>query len=232
LKLDNFSQCPYLKDQKSRIEYFFATSVSAAEFNDKLESGWRRFGYFFFRPNCAVCFQCIPIRINTAAFVPNKQQRRVIRKNIRTRVQFSNLRYSDEIYEIYKEHSHDRFNQDTTKDHFVESFYTNAVPALQSEYYIDNQLAAVGFIDLSHIALSSVYFFYKSKYTAYSLGTLSVIRECALAHSMGRKYYYLGYYVQNNRRMQYKNKFHPHELYNWETDLWQENLLQSGLVEF
>ena len=133
---------------------------------------------------------------------------------------FSKLRYSDEIFEIYRQHSLDRFNQDSTKEHFVESFFTNAVPAMQSEYYIDNKLAGVGFVDISDEALSSVYFFYKTEYNLHSLGTFSVIREIELAVSMKLKYYYLGYYIEKCPRMRYKNRFKPYDLYNWDTGEW------------
>jgi len=211
-----------LKDKKSRIEYFFATAVNSEEFNDKLCAGWRRFGYFFFRPNCEVCFACIPIRIDVSALTPSRSQRRIIRKNTDTKVNFTNLRYTEEIFSIYKEHSWDRFQQDTTKEHFVESFYTNAVPALQSEYYIEGELAAVGFIDMSSEAMSSVYFFYKTKFRGYSLGTFSVLRESEFALSLGKKFYYLGYYISENHSMQYKNQFKPYQLFNWHIQNWED----------
>lgn len=204
------------------MEYFFATNFSREEFNVFLAAGWRRFGYFFFRPSCSPCRECRPIRVLVDRFQPTKSQRRVIRKNQSTEVVYRGLKYSDEIYEIYKEHSRDRFNQDSTKEHFMQSFYSDAVPALQTEYFRDKQLVGLGFLDLASEALSSVYFIYKSAFQHLSPGNYGVIREIELAGSLELKYYYLGYYIRNNHSMAYKNRFQPYELYNWETETWNE----------
>ena len=205
-----------------RLEYMFAAGLNKEEYNDLLITGWRRFGYFFFRPKCDICFECIPIRILVDKFTPSKSQRRVINKNENTIVKFNHLRFTDEIYEIYREHSLDRFNQKVSKNDFKQSFFINAVSAMQSEYYIDNKLIAVGFIDISNEAFSSVYFIYKTAFDNFSLGTFSVIKEIEYAKTLGLKYYNLGYYVKNNKRMSYKNKFRPYELYDWHKNIWEE----------
>ena len=200
----------------------FAFGFSSPEFNEYLSCGWRRFGIFFFRPNCTDCYQCRPIRVKVNEYSPTRSQRRVINKNRNTKVIFKKLEFREELYDVYKEHSVDRFNQQTDINEFKETFFYNSVPALQSEYYVGEKLAALGFIDVSNEALSSVYFVYRTEYSELSLGTFGAIKEIEYAESLNLKYYYLGYYIQGNRRMSYKNKFKPHEIYDWKKGEWND----------
>ena len=198
-----------------------AFGLNAKEFNNLLSKGWRRFGVYFFKPSCMKCFQCIPIRIKVKDFTPSKSQKRVIKNNKDTRVVINKLNFKKQIFEIYKEHSYDRFGQSSSIEDFKNTFFINAVPACQSEYYINNKLVAIGFIDISSNALSSVYFIYKSEYKYLSLGVFGAIKEIEYAKSLKLKYYYLGYYIKDNHRMSYKNKFNPYELYDWHRNKWQ-----------
>ena len=94
-------------------------------------------------------------------------------------------------------------------------------PSIQSEYYLDNRLIAVGFLDVSNISLSSIYFIYNTEYMKYSPGTLSILREAEYAASIGLPYYYLGYYIEENKSMSYKNSFRINEKMNWESEAWE-----------
>lgn len=45
------------------------------------------------------------------------------------------------------------------------------------KYYLENQLIAVGVVDLLPQSVSSVYFFYDPDYKKYSLGVYGVLSE-------------------------------------------------------
>ena len=47
--------CGYLPDQTWRLEYEFFSKLSAAEYLNRMENGWRRFGASVFRPRCPAC---------------------------------------------------------------------------------------------------------------------------------------------------------------------------------
>jgi len=92
-------------------------------------------------------------------------------------------------------------------------------------YYLDNKLIAVGVIDLTEACLSSVYFFYDASYKKYQLGILSSLIEIEYVRAMNSHfpkfiYYYLGYYIHNCKKMQYKGQFEPAELLCPLTQLW------------
>lgn len=212
--------CSYLPEKKSRFSYFFATDVTPDELEAILSSGWRKFGMYYFRPCCINCRECIPIRLKTDQLRPSRSQRRVIGACNDIHVEFKDLDYSSEIFEVYKDHSLNRFGKNSNEEDFYSSFYTQSCPTMQSEYYIDNKLAAVGFIDISSNAFSSIYFIFRDEFKKYNLGTFSAFRESGHALSLGLKYYYLGFYIENNSSMAYKNSFHVNEKMDWDTGKW------------
>ncbi len=218
--IGNPESCPYLPDEELTYEYFLARGLNEQELNEFLSQGWRKFGYYYFKPTCRDCSRCIPIRILVDEFLPSKNQKKIIKKGRKISVRFGELRYSNEIYEIYRDHSANRFGTATEMDDFILNFYYKSCPSLQSEYYLDDRLIAVGFLDRANESLSSVYFIYRSGFDRYSLGTLSIIKEIEYASALQLRYYYLGYYVKENHFMAYKVRYRPYEVYDWKQKKW------------
>ena len=212
--------CPYLESKQARNEYFFAMELDHEEINFYLSQGWRKFGWYYFRPSCEGCSACIPLRILTDDFKPSRSQRKVINKNTQTKFKVCQLEFREEIYELYKKHSDVRFKQPSEKQDFIESHFFPTCPALQAEYFVDGKLVGVGFLDHSSEALSSVYFIYDTDYSHLSLGVYGAIEEIELARRLKLKYYYLGYWIKENDSMSYKNKYYPHQLYDWQEKTW------------
>ncbi len=220
-KISEESDCPYIKGERWRFSYFFAKDLSGEDLEYLLARGWRKFGYYYFRPQCINCSKCIPLRLQTDKISLTKSQRRVMRKGEEIRIEFNSLQCSDEIFELYRIHSMDRFSREADYEDFLNSFYSQSCPSMQSEYYLEDKLIGVGYLDISSEALSSVYFIYDTEYMKYSPGTLSIIKEAQYAESIGLSYYYLGYYIEENRSMSYKNNFNLNEKLNWETGIWE-----------
>ncbi len=220
LQLSPESECPYLEGKKWRTHYFFASQLSGGELEILLSRGWRKFGMYYFRPACTGCDECIPIRVRTGDLQISKSIRRVMRRCVDIRIEFREPEYRDEIYDIYRKHSLDRFGKVSAHSDFLHSFYTHSCPGLQSEYFLGDRLIATGFLDVSSDALSSIYFIYDTDFMDYSLGTYSVIMESRHAAGMGLAYYYLGYYIRENKSMAYKNSFHVNEKMDWATGTW------------
>ncbi|NLE02710.1 MAG: hypothetical protein GX640_22825, partial [Fibrobacter sp.] len=162
-----------------------------------------------------------PLRIPVSSFIPGKSQRRLIRQNSDIEVIFSGeLKNPDLIYSIYEEHSLNRFHRKVTREEFEASLCTQSCPTLYSLYYLKKELVGIGFIDCSSDALSSVYFVYKSGYSERALGNFSIIHEIRYALEIGKKYYYLGYYIEKCSRMVYKSRFYSYEILDWNTKQW------------
>lgn len=215
--------CPYIDGELFIQRYAVMKDLSEDEFDMMLLNGWRHFGYYFFMPNCRSCSRCQPIRTLVNEFSPTKSQRRNYRKNISTvEVSFEDLFYTDEIFQIYKKHSKDKFKQESSEKEFRESFFSDALSGSSklALYRLEGKLVGVGFIDISKSGLSSVYFCYDTDYSNLGLGVFSVLREIEYAKELGKEYYYLGYYIEENDSMKYKGRYAPYEILSWSRGEW------------
>ncbi|MCF8059470.1 MAG: arginyltransferase [Bacteriovoracaceae bacterium] len=219
-------KCPYIEGQHARHEFFLATEVDSKEFNTCLERGFRKFGIYFFRPNCKTCHKCLPLRVLAQKFEPTKSQKRVLKKNQDISVSYKPLLYREEIYQLFLKHSKIRFAQDEEKtgsrEDFIQTHFTPSTVSALSEFYLEEKLVAVGFLDISSEATSSVYFIYDPDYEKRSLGIFGALKEIEYTKESQKEYYYLGYYIEENKSMNYKNQFYPHETYDWKKETWNQ----------
>lgn len=74
-------------------------------------------------------------------------------------------------------------------------------------YYLDDKLIAIGVLDILSESVSSVYLIWDPDYAHLGLGNLSALHELVLTEMLGKKYYYMGYYIDDCPKMRYKAKF-------------------------
>ena len=220
-ELEDLSPCPYLPDRKKQVKYFLASELDESDISFLLSKGWRKFGTFFFQPVCPKCRECIPIRIVTDEFKPSKSQRRNLKRNRDIEVIPGPLKFSERAFEIYQDHSLQKFSQKGNLENFILNFYSPSVPGLQSEFYLNGNLIGVGYLDKGKDCLNSAYFFYDTRFSHLGLGTFSILKEIEYARNLGLKYYCLGYYIKACQRMAYKGNFKPREHYDWLQDRWE-----------
>jgi len=87
------------------------------------------------------------------------------------------------------------------------------------EFYLRERLVAVAVTDQLKQGLSAVYTFYDPLEYTRSLGIFAVLQQIALCQKTEQDYVYLGYWVQQCRKMAYKNEFRPVETFvnhRWE----------------
>jgi len=221
-------ECPYLTKRLFVQECFFATDVTEHELGLLLNAGWRHFGKFFFRPACLGCRRCVPIRIDASRLTPTSSQRRVLSRGRTIRVDIVSPSPTEEAWEVYRAHSKGQFNKEANRRDFENTFYAKAVPTLQSEYRFDGKLIGLGFLDTAEEGISSVYFSFDPQWARYSLGVLSVFREAKLVRELGKSWYYMGYWVSGCASMDYKAKYRPHQLFNWESGVWHDGELGAS----
>lgn len=214
------TECPYLPNRLFVQRYFFGIDGDLDEAAALLGSGWRRFGEFFFRPDCPDCQACRPVRLDAPALVLTPSQRRVWHRNSDVEFRVAPLEFRDEYYRLYENHSRVRFGKATDLEDFRRTYFQPAVPAFVTEYRVGGTLAGLGFCDEGSDCLSSVYFVFHEDFASRSLGIYSVLRECALAVERGRRWYNLGYWVEGNTTMAYKGRFEPRQTMDWSTGRW------------
>ncbi|EDO18465.1 hypothetical protein Kpol_1032p59 [Vanderwaltozyma polyspora DSM 70294] len=74
-------------------------------------------------------------------------------------------------------------------------------------YYLDDKLIAFAVTDFMKTGISSVYFVWDPTFAKYSLGKVSALRELAITSKIKDGFYYLGYYISDCDKMNYKGKY-------------------------
>jgi arginine-tRNA-protein transferase len=212
--------CPYLADLEATTEYRILTEVTPEEHEEMIVRGWRRFGVQYFRPRCAGCTECVSLRVAVAAFRPTKSQRRAWKKCGHLRVEMGSPIADEARLALFHDWHADRERargwRQTTMNlrEYALTFCTPNTCAREMAYFDGDRLVAVGLVDVTPNALSSVYFFYHPDVRACSLGVASVLFEIDWARRMGRSHVYLGYRVRECPSTAYKAQYGPHELLN------------------
>lgn len=203
------------------MQYRLAMSLSSERYEHLLERGWRRFGRTLFRPRCKRCDECRSLRVDIAAFAPTKSQRRIARKNAAIELQIQRPTITTEHIQLYNEYHadmHDRRGWPFRKisdDEYFESFVDGEFEfSREFQYRRDGKLIALGIVDMTSRVMSSIYFVYAPSLRDSSPGTMSVLRELEEGTQTGHKWLYMGYYIRDCGSMNYKNRFHPHQILN------------------
>jgi arginine-tRNA-protein transferase len=222
------SQCGYLPSERWSLEYEMVADLTAPEYAERLEAGWRRFGAMMFRPQCPECQACRSLRVDVARYHPNRSQRRAWKAN----VDDIEVRVGPPVASREKLRLYDRFHAFQTdakgwpehppKDvsSYRESFVHN--PAFTEEwcYYHRapagapdaSRLVGVGYVDRMRASMSAIYFFYDPAVRERSLGTYNVMRLLDECRRRSVPWLYLGYYVKGCRSLEYKGNFRPNQI--------------------
>ncbi len=214
--------CVYLEDRHSLLEVGLIVP-DLPRFDKLMQKGYRRQGLAFYRPACVGCQECTPIRVPIAGFKPSKSQRRVWRKwSDRFEVTVGKPRFDAAHFEMYCAHALQvsAKNEPSDAEDYTSGFLASLAHTHLIEYRLDGELAAVSILDEGHLAVSSVYVFWNEAARASSPGTFSALWEIEWARSRGHEHYYLGYWIADCDRMNYKNRFGPYELYDWSRGEW------------
>ena len=206
--------CPYLPRRIALEEFFLAERFPAELYHDFMDHGFRRSGRIIYRPICHRCRECRPVRVPVADFMPNKSQRRVLRKNEDVEIRVSTPRFSKEKHRMYSDYllmKHDTIPEESPV-HLRDSLYSSPVTTIEFEYRVRSRMVGVGIADLCSRSLSSVYMFYDPDCSERSLGTFSAIQEIFFCRENSIPHYYLGFFVRECPSMNYKERFGPHEI--------------------
>jgi arginyl-tRNA--protein-N-Asp/Glu arginylyltransferase len=126
---------------------------------------------------------------------------------------------------MYNRHKFDRglarSDEPIDADGYVGWLVDSCMPTLEMRYYLEDHLVGVGIVDAGATALSSVYFFFDPapRWSKYSPGVYSILREIELCRETGRQHLYLGLYVEDCRHLAYKADYLPHE--QWLGGAWK-----------
>lgn len=179
--------------------------------------GFRRSGDLIYRPHCAGCNACVPVRIPVARFAPNRSQRRIWRRNQDLRISTQPGRFVQEHFDLYVRYQaarHAGGGMDDADPQKYENFLIGRrVETLFYEMRQERRLLGIAVVDRIADGLSAVYTFYDPEETGRGLGTYAVLWQVEQARLLGLPWVYLGYWIGESRKMSYKTNFRPLEAY-------------------
>ena len=212
-------QCPYLASETAQLEYRVPSKIDTESLERLIERGWRRFGNYIFRPQCAACRKCRPLRIALNDFRPSKSQRRALRNNRHVEVRVARPHVTDEHVALFNAYHRDMTDRrqwpdnTTSFQNYYESFIGSQNEfAREFQYRDGGRLIGVGIVDVMKDGLSSAYFYHDPAWRKLSPGTFSILTEIEWGKTHALRYSYLGYWIHENQSMDYKARFVPHEI--------------------
>lgn len=184
-----------------------------------LAQGFRRSGDHVYRPHCDQCSQCVPTRVVAADFTATRSQLRCQRRNADLVRQIVHT-LTDEHYALFQRYLHARHDGDgmdaDDRDGFHQFLECHWNETEFWEFRDNGQLLAVAVVDVLPKALSAVYTFFEPAASSRGLGVYAVLAQITEAQQRGLPHVYLGYWVADSRKMDYKRRYQPQERLNGE----------------
>jgi arginine-tRNA-protein transferase len=220
--VDISTGCPYGLEQKSVYHQAMFASLDDASMGQFLAHGFRRNGNCMYSMRCPSCNSCVPIRIRPESFRPNRNQRRVWKKNRDVSVGVAPLTMSRENLSLLARFLQVRFpeGKSTAESYYTGFFITSMTHCFEIRYRVGDKLLGVAIVDGSEKWLNAVYYFFDPDQAWRSPGTLNILYLIDFCCNQCLDPLYLGYWIQEINTMSYKSAFKPHEIFvdgGWQT---------------
>ena len=215
--------CSYQENHRASTVFVDPALVIDKSLNSKLSDlGYRRSGAHLYRPDCDFCSACISCRIPIDQFEFNRVQRKIWNNNQDLQVIERNDLTCEESYSLYERYINTRHADGdmypATPEQFEAFIKTKTVDTRFFMFYQESRLIMVSVTDILDHGLSAVYTFFDPAESKRSLGIYSILHQINMANALKLPHVFLGYWVKNCQKMEYKSKFRPLEMLidgNW-----------------
>jgi arginine-tRNA-protein transferase len=209
--------CPYIR---GRIERKLVTELAARDavefYNSLSRAGFRRSHNLAYRPACAGCNACLPVRIPVADFVLSRSLKRIRNVNRDLVARVAAPAVTVEQFRLFLRYQRSR-HADSDMAAMTYGDYRSMIedsPVATRLVELRNAagtLLGACLVDLLDDGFSAVYSFYEPADGNRSLGNLLVLALVDEALARGLPYVYLGYLIKESPKMAYKARFRPLE---------------------
>ena len=210
--------CPYLPGRTERKIVTELSGTEAEALHERLSrAGFRRSHNIAYAPVCPGCQACVPIRVVSEDFTPDRTQRRILRANADLTVSEMPARATAEQFTLFQRYQKNRHADGDMAamgyfDYRAMIEDTPISTGLLEFRDAQDRLLGACLTDWLADGLSAVYSFFDTDEEKRSLGTFAVLWLIGRARSLGLPYVYLGYWVPESRKMAYKARFRPSEI--------------------
>ncbi|HSP58240.1 MAG TPA: arginyltransferase [Halomonas sp.] len=211
--------CSYLPEREATTLFLDPQEAPGQGVYDALALlGFRRSGRHLYRPHCEGCSACISVRIPVDDFIASRNQRKVSARNADLGLHTRPAIFDAEHYSLYARYIRARHADGDMFPPSHEQYRTfltlNQPYARLLEFRLGERLVAVTAFDQLEHGLSAIYTFFdpQDAMDRRSLGTFAVISLIERARDLDMPHVYLGYWIRESRKMNYKQAFRPLEM--------------------
>ena len=209
--------CSYLPGFEARSQVAAPTHLITADtYSHLVEQGFRRSGLFTYRPHCDQCQACLPIRVDVNGFNASRTQRKTWQRHNMLMASEQSLHWNSEHFELYQRYQSSRHPgagmDEDSRSQYTQFLLTSRVNSKLIEFRLPSgELQMVSIIDVIDSGLSSVYTFFEPDAPG-SLGTYGILWQLAQCRRLQLPWLYLGYWIQESRKMAYKSQYRPFQI--------------------
>ncbi|NNE23354.1 MAG: arginyltransferase [Rhizobiales bacterium] len=220
--------CPYLSGRVERKVFTHLINQDAQKLHDALShGGFRRSQNIAYRPACDGCNACVSVRVPVGMFEWTRSFRRTLRRNRDLVGCEVDPRATSEQYSLFRNYIETRHDDGGMADMTVLDFSSmineTFVNTKLIEYRLPHdislagrtvrggELIAASLVDKLEDGLSMIYSFYEPELQDRGLGTFMILDHIERAQKLGLSYVYLGYWIADSQKMDYKSRFLPQE---------------------
>ena len=210
--------CPYIKGERSAsILVDPEHKVDENLFGLLSRSGFRRSGEMLYTPKCPSCKACVSVRIPVDEFFASRSQKRIWKKNLDLNIDIEEVSFKENHFDLYLKYQRARHPESSMCDEDPAKY----VAFIKSEFSrsrflslsLKDKLIGVSVVDQFKGGISAVYTFFDPEYSNRSLGNYAILYMIKLARVRNIPYVYLGYWIGESQKMNYKRHFRPLEGY-------------------
>ena len=212
------SQCHYLTAEDECLVVALPNELeplNADLYQQLMQHGFRRSHNDVYRPHCRLCSACQSLRVVVPEFRFSKNQKRLLNKNSDLTLSIKQAPEAD-YDELFSRFINERHSDGEMYPPDPDKFWNWVscdwlTPELLEWRNDQEELIIVSVVDRTADAMSAVYTFFNPDHDKRSPGTYAVLEMLRLAQQRQVSRLYLGYQIDDCKKMNYKTRFAPYE---------------------